>query len=179
MLKKNKELRTMTIIALILSVVGIAFACVAMNIALDAKQNERALSVRFGDLEIEKKGTVTSEQPIIELTSLSNVKATLKNKDDSVTYRFKVINEGVKDARLKVLSKIKPKCVVLDQNASSDGCEKVEYFLTYNNGIEVKSGDVLKSGFNKELILNVKYSGNVSTLIEVSDLDFIFLFEQV
>lgn len=182
MLKRNKDLKTMTIIALALSVVGIAFACVAMNVALNIKKTESVWNVNFADLTIEKEGTVVTEQPIIDSTSMSNLKMTLKNKNDSVTYRFKVKNDGAVDAKLKVISEIKPTCVVTENNIANttitDACSKYVYALTYNDGSLVNTGDVLKAGFNKELVLKIQYLGD-ATGIEVKNLDFILLFEQV
>lgn len=181
MFKKNKELKTMAAISLVLSVVGIAFACVAMNVALTHQKTESIWDVSFVDLAVEKEGTATSEQPIVNLTSMSNVKAVLKNKNDSVTYRFKIRNNGAVDAKLNVLSEIKPTCIVTDKNITNtttmDACSKFVYTLTYDNGSTIKPGDILKAGFNKELILVVQYLGD-NTEIEVRDLDFMLLFEQ-
>lgn len=179
MLKKNKELRKMTIVALGLSVIGVAFACVAMNVALSMKKTESVWDVNFVDLVVEKNGEATSEQPVINSTSMSDFHMTLKNKDDSVTYRFKLKNAGAVDARLKVISEMKPVCTVVDRNSASNVCNNVSYTLTYNDGKAVSTGDIIKSGFNKELTLKVEYVGNVSTEVEINNLDFILLFEQV
>ena len=78
-----------------------------------------------------------------------------------------------------MLSDIVPTCTVTDINSSTDVCSKVNYLLTYNNGELVKIGDVVSAGTSKEILLSVEYFGDNVTAIEINNLDFMLLFEQV
>ena len=179
MFKKNKELRMLTLMALGLSVVGIVFACVAMNVALDNKRAESVWAVNFTSLSEEKSGTASSVIPSVNSTSLSNFKVNLMRSGDSVTYKFRITNDGAVDARLKVMSDIIPTCTVMDMNSSTEACSKISYELTYTDGKAVSTGDIVSAGTSKEAMLTIKYNGDSLTSLEITDLDFILLFEQV
>lgn len=179
MFKKNKELRLMTLIALGLSVVGVVFACVAMNVALNIKKTESVWNVSFTDLVEETQGTGSSKSvPIITSTSISNFHVNLMRTDDTITYKFKIKNSGAVDAKIKVVSDIIPTCIVNSMNSTTDVCSEVSYKLTYSDGTLVKVGDVVSSGTSKEVKLTIEYFGDSITSLELTDLDFMLLFEQ-
>lgn len=179
MFKKNKEIKMMALVALGLSVVGIMIAGIAMNVSLNAKKTESVWDINFTDLAVENKGTAEAIQPTMNATSMSNFKTTLMRTGDSTSYKFKIKNNGAVNARLKVMSEIKPTCMVADKDSSTEVCSDVSYNLTYNDGSAVSTGDVISAGTSKEVILKVEYLGANLTNVEVSNLDFILLFEQV
>lgn len=181
MFKKNKEFRYMVWVSLVLAVVGVLFSCIAMNEVLKVKRIKLVdvWKVDFVDLMEEKIGTASSFRPTLNSTSISDFKVGLMRKGDKVIYKFKVRNSGTVDARIKVLSDIAPTCTVNDINSSTDVCSKVNYLLTYNNGELVKIGDVVSAGTSKEILLSVEYFGDNVTAIEINNLDFMLLFEQV
>lgn len=179
MFKKNKEMRLMTLFALALSVVGIVFACLALNVALNAEKTASVWDVNFTNLVVDKEGTASFEAPVLNSTSMSDFKVGLMRNGDSVTYRFRIRNDGAVDARVKVMSDFVPTCVVNDTTLTADPCSEVAYSLTYANGDVVSIGDVVSSGTSKEVLLNIKYFGEAITDLEVYNLDFMLLFEQV
>lgn len=179
MLKKNKELKMMTFFALGLSVVGIVFACIAMNVSLTTKAEKSVWNVKFADLNVFTNGTATAAgQAQLNSTSLSNTSIVLMRKNDSVSYKFRIRNSGTIDAEIKFLSKIRPTCVVTEMNSSTDACNSVDYTLTYSDGTAVNVGDIISSGTSKEVVLKVEYLGNAITEMEITDLDLALVAEQ-
>lgn len=179
MFKKNKEIKMMALVALGLSVVGIMVAVIAMNVSLNAKRTESVWDINFTNLAIENKGTAKAIQPTINATSMSDFKTTLMRTGDRTTYRFKIKNNGAVNARLQVISQFNPTCVVVDRDSSTEACSDVSYNLVYNDGTAVSTGDIISAGTSKEVVLTVEYLGKNLTNVEISDLDFILLFEQV
>lgn len=178
MFKKNKEIKLMVLLALLLSVLGIVFALVAMDVALDAKKTESVWAINFTDLKEESTGYASSEGVTINSTSIGGMKVTLKRSNDRVTYRFKIKNEGAVDAKLRVMEDIIPTCIVTSGDTSLDICGEVSYSFSYIDGTKVNLGDVVKAGTSKEVMLTVKYTGSKLTTVEISDLDVLLLFEQ-
>lgn len=175
MFKKFKDMKVMVFCALCLSVLGIVCATVAMGVALNMKATEAVWDVRFGDLRVESNGTASSNIPSINVTGMSDFDVKLLRENDSVTYKFRVRNSGAVDAKVGMVSKIKPVCV---DNGDYGNCGMVNYKLSYNDGTLINPGDVVKAGTSKELYLTVSYNGNNMASLNISDLDFMITFEQ-
>lgn len=177
MFKKNKELRWLTLGALLLSTFGLVVAYVAMSTALDIKEYNNVWSVNFTDVNVETTGGATATTPDVNVTSMNNFDVKLMNKGDSVTYNFKVKNSGGVDAILKVVSDIEAECLVLEGNENS--CSNVSYELTYGDGKSVSTGDVITHDTYIEMMFKVTYNGEESVQIVMDDFDIILLYEQV
>lgn len=178
MFKKNKEIKFMVLLALALSVLGIVFALVAMNVALDAKKTESVWAINFTDLKEESTGSASGEGVVINSTTMTGKKVILKRSNDSVTYRFKIKNDGAVDAKLRVMEDIIPTCIVTSGDDSLDACGAVSYSFSYIDGTPVNLGDVVKAGTSKEVMLTVRYNGSKLATVEISNLDVWLLFEQ-
>ena len=175
MFKKFKDMKVMVFCALCLSVLGIVCATVAMGVALDMKATEAVWDVRFGDLRVESNGSASSNVPNINVTGMSNFDINLLRENDSVTYKFRIRNNGAVDAKVGMVSKLKPVCIDINNYGN---CGMVNYRLTYNDGSIINPGDVIKTGTSKEVYLTVNYSGSSMTSLKISDLDFMITFEQ-
>ena len=175
MFKKFKDMKVMVFCALCLSVLGIVCATVAMSVALNMKATEAVWDVRFGDLRVESTGSGSSNIPSINVTGMSDFNINLLRENDSVTYKFRIRNNGAVDAKVGMVSRLKPVCI---DSGNYGNCGLVNYKLSYVDGSLINPGDVIKAGTSKEVYLVVTYNGKNMTSINVSDLDFMITFEQ-
>ena len=177
-MKKNKELRIMIVIALVISVISLAFAYVAMNLSIKSRSVGLNWDVNFSDLDEEVLGDTESVFPTVSSTSINGIDVTFKKPGDSISYQFKVKNTGNINARLEVLKITSPICVTNDNT----NCNRIKYDFKYLNGDAVKVGDTLAFNTNKDVILTITYDENATftrnSKITLSNFDLILLFEQ-
>lgn len=170
MFKKNKELRWLVLGALLLSAFGLVASLVAMNTALSIKEANQFWKVDIMDVDVETTGQTSASTAEITSTNLSNIDVTFNGKGTAV-YKFRIRNSGDVDASLKVINIGRALCNY------DKGCDGVSYKLTYNDGREVFTGDVINSDTNMLMQLVIEYNGN-NTGLKLDDLDFILLYEQ-
>lgn len=169
MFKKNKELRLLAIGALILAVFGVISSIVAMSTALSIKEANQFWKVDVTEVDIDVNGNAKAEGVEVNSTSLNNIGIYFTGPGE-VTYNFKVRNSGAVDAILKSINMGRPLCGL------SCDCHGVSFKLTYEDGREVITGDMINFETNMKMKLVVSYTGNTS--IMVKDLDLILLYEQ-
>lgn len=173
MFKKNKELKWLSLGALLLSVFGLIIAYISMSTALDIKEVNQFWKMDIVDVDVETTGNVTFTKFEVSSTSINNFDINF-NGTGTAIYKFKVKNSGDVDAVLRVVNYGKPTCVSVDNNS----CSKVSYKLTYADGRDVFTGDVVNSNTYMEMNLEVNYDGENNTEIMLKDLDFMMLYEQ-
>lgn len=169
--KKNKQLRMLSLSALLLSAFGLVAAFVAMGTALSIKEANHFWDVNVLDATANTKGFVAVSGLEVSSTSLNNMDITFEKKG-TATYKFRIRNSGAVDAVLKYINITKDSCV-----ADHNSCDEVSYKLTYNDGREVVIGDVINSGTNMEINLVVDYNGATEGVI-IKGLDLVLLYEQ-
>ncbi len=178
MFKKINNLKQMSIYSFVMSLIGIFLAVLALAVALTMEEPKNLWNVEFTNVSVQKNGEVSTSTPRIISTSMKDLVVQLRKTNDSVIYKFRVTNNGSVDAKVKVISDIRPTCVVLIDGVTTDTCSHVNYKLSYSNGTSVGVGDVVKAGTSKEMMLEVKYIGEDNTDMKIDNLDFIVLFEQ-
>ena len=169
MIKKRKELKALAAGALLLAVFGIVSSFIAMGTALSIKEVNHFWKVDITDVKIDSSGTVKTEGVEVFSTSLNNINVHF-NSAGEVSYNFKIKNSGAVDAILRGIHINRPLCGL------SCDCSQVNYKLTYEDGREVLTGDMINSETNMKMKLVVSYTGDTS--IVVKDLDLILLYEQ-
>ena len=91
-------------------------------------------------------------------------------------YKFEVKNSGDVDAVLRNINYGNPKCTPFNNDVES--CHNVSYKLTYSDGREVLTGDVINSGTHMDMQLVIEFGGSNDSGIMLNELDFILLYEQ-
>ena len=193
-MKDNKKvLYGLVALALVLSVVGISIGFAAMSTDLtingsaevvpsswDIKFKDLSSPTITGDAEVTTAPTITSD------THIGNYAVKLTKPGDSVTYTFKVANEGTIDAKLTDFIKATPTFTGTGATASADATivqNNFEYTVTYSDDTAItKNTDELDAESYKTVKLVVGYKADATELptntVTISGLDVTFTYGQ-
>ncbi len=163
-------LGVMILILVVVSVIGITYAAFTQELQIEGTASAKAASwkIKFKELqEAETIGTAKEiEKPSIESgdTKISGFVAQLASPGDSISYKFKVANEGTFNAKVSSKNIPTPTCTGSGNAAATDKdnvCKHLTYTLTYATGGEINEEDTLTAGEEKELKLTLTYSASV------------------
>ena len=193
-MKDNKKvLYGLVALALVLSVVGISIGFAAMSTDLtingsaevvpaswDIKFKDLSSPTIIGDAEVTTAPTITSD------THIGNYAVKLTKPGDSVTYTFKVANDGTIDAKLTDFIKATPTFTGTGATASADATivqNSFEYTVTYSDDTAItKNTDELDAESYKTVKLVVGYKADATELptntVTISGLDVTFTYGQ-
>ena len=193
-MKDNKKvLYGLVALALVLSVVGISIGFAAMSTDLtingsaevvpaswDIKFKDLSSPTITGDAEVTTAPTITSD------THIGNYAVKLTKPGDSVTYTFKVANDGTIDAVLTDFIKATPTFTGTGATASADATivqNNFVYTITYSDDTAItKNTDELDASDYKTVKLVVGYKDDASALttktVTISGLDVTFTYGQ-
>ena len=174
-MKKYKELKWLIIGALFLSVCGLVVAYISMSTALDIKEVNQFWKVEILNVKAEVKGKVMASGVEVISTSLNDFDINFEGQGTAI-YKFEVKNSGDVDAVLRNINYGNPKCTPFNNDVES--CHNVSYKLTYSDGREVLTGDVINSGTRMDMQLVIEFGGSNDSGIMLNELDFILLYEQ-
>lgn len=193
-MKDNKKvLYGLVALALVLSVVGISIGFAAMSTDLtingsaevvpsswDIKFKDLSSPTIAGDAEVTTAPTITSD------THIGNYAVKLTKPGDSVTYTFKVANDGTIDAKLTDFIKATPTFTGTGATASADATivqNNFVYTVTYSDDTAItKNTDELDAESYKTVKLVVGYKADATELptntVTISGLDVTFTYGQ-
>ena len=193
-MKDNKKiLYGLVALALVLSVAGISIGFAAMSTDLtingsaevvpaswDIKFKDLSSPTITGDAEVTTAPTITSD------THIGNYAVKLTKPGDSVTYTFKVANDGTIDAKLTDFIKATPTFTGTGATASADATivqNNFEYTVTYSDDTAItKDTDELDAESYKTVKLVVGYKADATELptntVTISGLDVTFTYGQ-
>ena len=193
-MKDNKKvLYGLVALALVLSVVGISIGFAAMSTDLtingsaevvpsswDIKFKDLSSPTITGDAEVTTAPTITSD------THIGNYAVKLTKPGDSVTYTFKVANDGTIDAKLTDFIKATPTFTGTGATASADATivqNNFVYTVTYSDDTAItKNTDELDAESYKTVKLVVGYKDDATSLptnaVTISGLDVTFTYGQ-
>lgn len=189
----KKVLYGLVVLALVLSVVGISIGFAAMSTDLtingsaevvpaswDIKFKDLSSPTITGDAEVTTAPTITSD------THIGNYAVKLTKPGDSVTYTFKVANDGTIDALLTNFIKATPTFTGTGATAAADATivqNNFVYTITYSDDTAItKNTDELDAKSYKTVKLVVGYKDDATTLptnaVTISGLDVTFTYGQ-
>ena len=193
-MKDNKKvLYGLVALALVLSVVGISIGFAAMSTDLtingSAEVFPASWDIKFKDLSsptITGDAVVTTAPTITSDTHIGNYAVKLTKPGDSVTYTFKVANDGTIDAKLTDFIKATPTFTGTGATASADATivqNNFEYTVTYSDDTAItKNTDELDAESYKTVKLVVGYKADATELptntVTISGLDVTFTYGQ-
>ncbi len=136
--------------------------------------------IHFVDLSASVVGKAEYTLPIFSNTVVQKHSVTINNAGDSVTYQFRVVNDGTQDARLKDIVMSIPKCSSKKEEDEELVCDNLVYELLNEDGTKLKKNVVIKKNTSLLLHLIVEYPSDTDkklknpVVIENLDIDLIF-----
>lgn len=179
-MERSKNLKVFGILCLMVSIVAVSFAYASFTHSLKIRSASPGLTpaqlvdekwnVEFGNLS--KPKTVGNARELVapsfkSATSVANFEVIFTSPGDSISYTFDIENKGTLDAAISSIQNYKPTCV-----GTTSDCESakkyIKYNITYDDGSEIKVGDILYSknneylGFtNRRVRVTISYSKDI------------------
>lgn len=185
-MERNRKIKTLSLVALIVAVLGlgVAFAALSSKLTINGRAKAQAGSwnIHFAktlNMPTQTTGNASFTEPTLSDTSILGFKATVTKPGDSVTYYFDIVNSGTVDALVDnyvfesgyqdcAATRVSdhPECKLYDFN--SDGVingsdysvikASIKYGLYYtDNNKEIIAGDEIRAGETKHAKLVVEY----------------------
>lgn len=156
---KDRSFKIVTIVALLVAVLGlsIGYAAYAENLKISgtvtARSSSNSWNVKFENISAAEFGGIANEMVAPELTSttISKFEVNFFAPGDSVSYTFDVVNKGLLNAKLTTFSKGSLSCEPSTNSTATAEeanalCRDLTYTLTYADGSDIKTGDLLYAG---------------------------------
>ena len=193
-MERNRKIKTLSLVALIVAVLGlgVAFAALSSKLTINgsAKAQAGSWNIHFTktlDMPTQTTGDASFTEPTLSDTSILGFKATVTKPGDSVTYYFDIVNSGTVDALVEDYvfrsgyydcsgERVSdhPECKQYDFD--SDGNvfaadygvwnASIKYGLYYtDNNKEIIAGDEIRAGETKHAKLVVEYLSSSKYLL--------------
>lgn len=193
-MERNRKIKTLSLVALIVAVLGlgVAFAALSSKLTINgsAKAQAGSWNIHFAktlDMPTQTTGNASFTEPTLSDTSILGFKATVTKPGDSVTYYFDIVNSGTVDALVESYVfrsgyqdcsgrrvSDHPECKIYDFksdgviNASDSSVWRtsIKYGLYYtDNNKEIIAGDEIRAGETKHAKLVVEYLSSSKYLL--------------
>lgn len=205
-MEKNKSMKIVAIVALVLSVIGLTVAFAAMSTTLTingtATMDPESWDIHFANLS-EANVTLGGEvvtPPTLTATHIGDYDVKLTKPGSSVSYTFDVVNDGSLNAYLDSFTKGTPVFEGVSLDKATADASIVEnnfvYTLAYTNdttieqtgtiktaGTEVAQNDQLLAGQTVNLTLTVAYKSTATEIpsddVNITGLDASLIYAQL
>ena len=156
---------------------------VLYNVSLkeEANQDESKIwDIHFVDLIASVVGKAEYTLPTFSNTVVQQHTVTIHDIGDSVTFQFRVVNNGNQDALLKDIIMSIPRCSGNKDDDEKLVCDNIVYELLNEDGTKLKDDIILPKESSIVLHLLVEYPSSMkekpkkSVLIDNLDIDLIF-----
>lgn len=159
---QNRGIRALAIVAICLSIAGLAigYSALSQTLTISSKTTVKGSTwdVHFANLgtpTLVGKAAVTTAATLTTTNITTDVSLTLPG--DSVTYTFDVVNGGTIDAKLSAA----PTLTGVDEATAKN----VTYTLTYADGTAVAANDTLTAGQTRSLKLVATFNSTATTTV--------------
>ena len=144
-----------------------------LNITGSSVQRSSTWDIHFENLSnITTTGSakVLSQPTLNGTTTIEDYSVSTTSPGDTISFTFKVVNDGNYNASISSVSVGTPTCTGTDSTSNTNVCSKLTYTLTYENGASVQTGDVLYAKDYVIMKVTLTYADfNDSTLLPTSD----------
>lgn len=171
-MEKEKNGKTLAIIALFVAIVGLSvgFAALSTTLTINGTGTVKTSKwdIHFANLGATPGLTGSAEEvtaPTLTDTTVQTFDVSFTAPADSVTYTFDVVNDGSYDAKISSVTIPTPQCTGTGDNATTDAtnvCNNLSYTLKYEDGTTVSTNDTLAIGETKHLVLKLEYLSSVT-----------------
>ncbi len=184
-MEKERGIKILAVVALLVSVIGLSIAYAAYSATLvvsgtvTAKKSADAWNVHFTATDgtstltptLSGNATVGTAATLSD-TSISAFNINFYAPGDSVTYEFKVNNDGAVDAVLSTITKGTLTCApkangTATQTEADNLCNDLTMSLTKSTGSDITTGTTLTSGASETYKLNVTWKSE--STVSISD----------
>lgn len=174
-MEKQRKIKVLSVVALIVAVLGltVAFAALSQTLTINGTANVDAASwdIHFETISSNKNGDATiNDFPHIAGTSITRINVTLTKPNDGVEFRTRIVNDGMVDAKIDSVE-ISPLCEIgstvescdwnNDGQVTEEDVQKVNdnlfFSIAYDGGISLKKNDTLNAGETKQINISVAY----------------------
>ncbi|HIU40117.1 MAG TPA: hypothetical protein IAB68_02300 [Candidatus Aphodocola excrementigallinarum] len=174
-MEKQRKIKVLSVVALIVAVLGltVAFAALSQTLTINGTANVDAASwdIHFETISSNKNGDATiNDFPHIAGTSITRINVTLTKPNDGVEFRTRIVNDGTVDAKIDSVE-ISPLCEIgspvescdwnNDGQVTEEDVQKVNdnlfFSIAYDGGISLKKNDTLNAGETKQINISVAY----------------------
>lgn len=199
-MERSRNFKVFGILCLMVSVIAVSFAYSALTHTLKIEATSQTALRRKAEWKIEfehlsraiikGKATEVSKPKITSPTTISGYQVSFQSPGEEVSYTFDVTNKGTLDAVVSSIQITNPHCIGSDIDCRNV-LKNIKYSLTYEDGSEIKIGDMLgakKNNFpglnSKKLKLSISYSKDaLQTEIPMKEVilknvEAVILFEQ-
>lgn len=174
-MEKERKIKTLSLVALIVAVLGltVAFANLSKELTITGTAQVKGATwdIYFSNVSVATSGGATaSNATISNKTTISIKDVTLTKPGDSVTYTFDVVNNGTVDAKISNIVNKTASFASLASTPSDSDVTIVKngftYKLTYNDGSNVSMNDTLAKSTTRTMKIVIKFD---STSVPTGD----------
>ncbi len=165
-MERSKDYKVFGILCIMVSIIAVSFAYASLTHTLKIKSAVlKASPYQFVDekweivfkniskAKINGHARELSSPDFNAATSVANFEVVFTSPGDSISYTFDVVNQGTMDAAISDIQNYKPICIGSDRDCKS-AKKYIKYKITYDDGSEIKIGDILYSPDNEYLGFN-------------------------
>ena len=160
-MEKERKIRIISVAALIITIIclTVAFAALSQTLTINGAATLDAASwgIKFENLsdgEITGDATINDRAVIADdLVTINNIDVSLSTPGDSVTYTVDLVNEGTINAEIYSIE---------TPTLTEEQERYISFKVTYDNGEEVKQGDILNSGTTKNLTIKIEFKKDIT-----------------
>ena len=177
-MKINKGTKIYILLALIISVLSISIAYAVLSTSLNISGSAevqgstwniflgKGISINGDDYET--TGTGVYNDAVFNGPS-ATYSISLSKPGDSVTYYFRIYNEGTLNAEVDSIVNATPTCTSSTNNTQDASlvCDNLTYEVSYSDGLQIQSGDVVntaKSPNDPDTCLKGTTLGNIRSI---------------
>ena len=202
-MERSKNLKVFGILCLMVSIVAVSFSYASLTHTLKIKAATPNLTPGMIADEKWDVGLTNLSKPVkkgsaYEVSSpnfkssnaIANFEVVFVYPGDSITYTFEIANKGTLDAAVSAVQTYKPTCVGSEKDCKS-ARKYIKYKLTYDDGSEIKVGDIFYSSDNeylgftsRKVKFTIEYSKDIpkdeipTKNVTLKNIETIILFEQ-
>ena len=160
-MERQRKVKILSIVALLIAILGltIAFSTLSETLTINGTSTLDAAKwgIKFENLssaQVIQDATINDIAIITEnQITINNIDVSLKTPGDSVTYTVELVNEGTINAEI----------YSIEIPSLTEEQEKyIDFKVTYDNGEEVKQGDILNKDSRKNLIIKIEFKKDIT-----------------
>ena len=160
-MEKERKIRIISVAALIITIIclTVAFAALSQRLTINGAATLDAASwgIKFENLsdgEITGDATINDTAVIADdLVTINNIDVSLSTPGDSVTYTVDLVNEGTINAEIYSIE---------TPNLTEEQERYLNFNVTYDDGEEVKQGDILNQGERKNITIKIEFDKDIT-----------------
>lgn len=158
-MEKERRVKALGIVALVVAVLGltIAFAALSQTLTINgsAYLDAAKWGIKFQNItEPEKVGNAntTGTAVIEEDVSINNINVSLSTPGDSVSYGVELVNEGTINAKIEKIDK---------PELTNEQQRYLSFTVKDDLGSELVEGDILNAGETKHLTIKIEFKKDI------------------